>query len=92
MVIATRRRVTHFFEDFRECRSVELNELLVTVSRIRTAQARRTYNLEFVEIVSELLESFFKSHEACRDLGYRCTSCLHDSFLVQESFEAKFEL
>ena len=66
--------------------------MLVTVSRIRTAQTRRTSDLEFVEIVSELLESFFKSHEACRDLGYCCTSCLHDSFLIQESFEAKFEL
>ena len=90
--ITIRRRVTHFLEDLGEGNGVELNELLVMVSHARRAPIRRYAHLQFVEIISKLLEAFFEGDEACRYLGGGGTSSLHDFLLVQESFEAELEL
>ena len=51
----------------------------------------RTY-LQFVQIISELLEALFKRDETGGKLGHGGTPCLHDFLLVEQSLETEAKL
>ena len=55
-------------------------------------RAHENTDLQFVQIITKLLKSFFERDEACGN--FRCCSAprLHHPFLVQKSLEPKLEL